>query len=284
MFTPIAIGFIAYFCWLSRLQLKETFQQAKPIWLIISISLWILLHFISPLFTIALFKRWQLPLDYSKAFWIHSSRLPAKYLPGGIWHSVARAADYHKHGINKNYLGSYLLIENLLVASVTMALGGSIIINIISEPVWLLLIKTIIIFSICIIVLLPWLIDKHLLSICFSSPKYYYAAVSIAIIYWLTAASSFVCFLKAFPELDLAVSYLISGGIYIFSWSIGFIALFAPQGIGVAEFISSKLLSQNHAGSYFIALLTSFRLVALIGDSTTYGLLKLMSGKRLECR
>ena len=280
-FTPLAFTFLSYFFWQSRAELGITFQQANPIWLISSITLWMLLHFISPLFTIIVFSGCSLSLNYSKAFCIHSKRLPAKYLPGGIWHTVARAADYHQHGFEPRYVGSYLLIENLVVAAITLALGGSLVVNLINESLWLILVGMLIIGGLCFIFLLPWLVNKHLLPVHATLRKLpYYSGVCCLLIYWLVAASAFICFLKAFPALSLAVSYLIAGGVYIFSWGIGFITLFAPQGIGVSEFISEKLLGTNTSSSHFIALLASFRVIVLSADLMTYGFSKIAFYKK----
>lgn len=272
LFTPVAIAFLSYYFWQSRAELSITFQQANLIWLIYSISLWMLLHFISPLFTIIVFNGCSLSLSYTKAFWIHSKRLPAKYLPGGIWHTVARAADYHQHGIEPRFVGSYLLIENLAVAAVTLAIGGSMIFHLLNETHWLLLVGTLIIGGLSVILLLPWLVNRHLFPAQTTLQKlHYYFGVCCILIYWFVAASAFICFIQAFPAINLAVSYVISGGVYIFSWGIGFITLFAPQGIGVSEFISEKLLGANTSSRHFIALLVSFRLIVFIADLLTYG-------------
>ncbi len=280
LFTPVAITFLSYYFWQSRAELIITFQQAKIIWLTFSITLWILLHFISPLFTIIVFNGCSLSLSYTKAFWIHSKRLPAKYLPGGIWHTVARAADYHQHGIEPRYVGSYLLIENLAVAAITLALGGSIVINLVKESHWFLLVVALIIGGLSIILLLPELVNRYLLPIHATLRKPpYYSGVCCILFYWVIAASSFVCFLQAFPAINLAVSHLISGGVYIFSWGIGFITLFAPQGIGVSELISEKLLEANTSSSHFISLLVSFRFIVFIADLLTYSFSKLFLKK-----
>lgn len=281
LFTPLAIAFLGYIFWQSRAELMLTFQQANIFWLSCSIAFWTLLHFISPLFTIIVFRGCSLSLNYSKAFWIHSKRLPAKYLPGGIWHTVARAADYHQHGIEPRFVGSYLLIENLVIAAITLALGGSLVVNLLNESIWSALVGILIFGGTFFILVLPWLVNKHLLPVHTTLRNLpYYSGVCCLLIYWLVAAGAFICFLKAFPAISLAVSYVIAGGVYIFSWGIGFITLFAPQGIGVSEFISEKLLGANASSSHFIALLASFRVIVLCADLMTYGFSKMAFYKK----
>ena len=281
LFTPLAIAFLSYIFWQSKTELLLTFQQANLFWLSCSVAFWMLLNFISPLFTIIVFRGCSLSLNYSKAFWIHCKRLPAKYLPGGIWHTVARAADYHLHGIEPRLVGSYLLIENLVITAITLALGGSLVVNLLNESIWSALIGMLIIGGTFFILVLPWLVNKHLLPIHTTLRNLpYYSGVCCLLIYWLIAASAFICFLKAFPRISLAVSYTVAGGVYIFSWVICFITLFAPQGIGVSEFISEKLLGSNASSNHFIALLVSFRVIVLCADLTTYGLSKIAFYKK----
>ena len=280
LFTPLAIAFLCFFFWQSRVELSITFQQANLIWLTSSVALWMLLHFISPLFTIIVFSGCSLSLNYFKAFWIHSKRLPAKYLPGGIWHTVARAADYHQHGFEPRYVGSYLLIENLIIAAITLAIGGSLVISLLNDSLWVSIVAMLIFGSLCVILLLPLLINKHILPIQVTLLKLpYFSGVFCLLIYWIIAAGAFICFLQAFPAINLIGSYLITGGVYIFSWGIGFITIFAPQGIGISEFITEKLLKTNISSSHFIALLASFRVIVLIADLTTYGLSKILFHK-----
>jgi len=109
VFTPFALFFLVYFGWQSQGILVEIFSNAQIHLLLTSIFLWLLLHFISPLFTVIVFHGCKISISYKDAFYIHAGRLPAKYLPGGIWHSVARAADYHQRRIEPRYIATYLL-------------------------------------------------------------------------------------------------------------------------------------------------------------------------------
>jgi hypothetical protein len=105
----------------------------------------------------------------------------------------------------------------------------------------------------------------------------YYFSIICIIIYWIIAAIAFVCFLTAFKGLGLSVSYIQAGGIYIFSWAVGFIALFAPQGIGVSEFISGQLLATDMSTKTLTALLALFRFIVFIGDILTWFLANIIS-------
>jgi len=269
-FTPLALLFLGYFGWQSREIFTALLIDAQPDRLILSALLWMSLHFFAPVFTLIIFKSSALSLNYKKIVLIHALRLPAKYLPGGIWHSAARASDYHQQGLSTRYIGSYLLLENMVAAAVTLALGGLIVLQLPEngQP-WFVqpLILTISSLASAAVILLPWLFDRFIFPSQHALPKpAYFSSIICLIAYWLLAATAFVSFLSAFKGLGLSVSYIEAGGIYIFSWGIGFITLFAPQGIGVAEFISGQLLNADISKSSFIALLASFRLIIFIGD------------------
>ncbi len=269
-FTPLALLCLGYFGWQSREIFTALLIDAQLDRLILSALLWMSLHFFAPVFTLIIFKSSALSLNYKKIVLIHALRLPAKYLPGGIWHSAARASDYHQQGLSTRFIGSYLLLENMVAASVTLALGGFIVLQLPEngQP-WFVksLVLTISSTSCVAILVLPWLFERFIFPSQHVLPKpAYFFSIICLIAYWLLAATAFVAFLSAFKGLGLSVSYIQAEGIYIFSWGIGFITLFAPQGIGVAEFVSGQLLNTDINKSSFIALLASFRLIVFIGD------------------
>jgi hypothetical protein len=55
-------------------------------------------------------------------------------------------------------------------------------------------------------------------------------------------------------------------GIYLFSWGVGFLAIFAPQGIGVFEFVASELMASPVGFMGLAALIAGFRIVVLVAD------------------
>ncbi len=274
-FTPVALGFIGYFFWESKDLFMEIFNSSNIFWLISSTLLWMLLHFSFPIFTRIILKSYELPLNYKELLWIHIKRLPAKYIPGGIWHAVARISDYSQKGIKNYNIASYLVIENISIATVTLILGGSVVLSMLDQETWQYIIIFLIVSCSLTIIGLPLFLKINIFSLRQPiSKKYYYIGILYLFIYWIIVASSFVCFLKSFPNNVLSVSPITSGGIYIFSWGIGFISLFSPQGIGISEYISGQLIESSLDKHTFIALLASFRIIIFIADASTWLLLK----------
>ncbi len=72
-------------------------------------------------------------------------------------------------------------------------------------------------------------------------------------------------------------------GTYLFSWGAGFVAFFAPQGIGVFEFVSGKLLEGQLDLGHAVALMASFRVIVLAGDLFAWAVV-LVRFRRLSVR
>ena len=277
LFTPLSIAFLLYLGWRSQDTLSSIANTANASWLIGSVVCWLALHLIAPLFTTLVFRSAKKTLSYRSAFLIHAGRLPAKYLPGGIWNAVARAGDYHEHGFTGRHVAAYLLIENLVAAAVTLTVGGIVVATLANIPaLWFTIALASAASAICgglapclraRLACLPWMANRHLLPADESLPYSAYGyGVACLFAYWMVAAASFICFIQSFPELGISVSLLQTAGIYLFSWGIGFITVFAPQGIGVSEFVSGNLLGTSIGVGGTAALLLGFRLTALLAD------------------
>jgi len=272
IFTPVALLFIGFYAWQARETLSDILIQANILLLVTSIFLWAALHLISPLFSHLFFKACNHSISYRNAFNIHSKRLPAKYLPGGIWHSVVRAVDYHEIGIDKKRIGLFLIVESLLALAVSSTLGGYIVSQFQGlSSTWLIISSVSFWGGLLATVILPIVMKRmsklhvHKLSL-----KYYCLAVVTVYCYWIIAGVSFIQFVNAFPLLLPELSNIETGAAYIFSWSIGFLAIFSPQGVGVSEFVLSEILQSTINASTMLALFATYRVVILLGDTFTW--------------
>lgn len=280
VFTPLSIFVILVFVWQSRAELDEILQNGDWILLLASLVLWIVTNILSPLVTVYLFRSYQMPITYGTALMIHCNRLPAKYLPGGIWHSVGRAADYTALGYRGKKIGMYFLMENFLLVSVTLGISAGFIDDMISIPTLRIVVS-----------LLPYCMGLGLLVFPISlqilfksdffSTKSYFMALGLLVVYWCSIGITFVTYISAFEGLQLEASTVETAAIYIFSWVLGYVALFAPQGIGVAEYISSTLLTNGSGAGAILALLVGFRVLVLIADLIAWFLLSLKRTKSI---
>lgn len=268
VFSVLALGSISVFAWLSHTQILQVFQERDTSLLVASMVAWALLHTVSPLTNRWLFQSIGHSLAYSNTLSIHIRNLPAKYLPGGIWHSVARVVNYAELGIPKRDIGAYVVVENLLIAATALGLGGALTL-LTSAPtgVWYWIILGLVLASTVVFLALPFMGASRGMTL---KPMWYGGTFLLNTGYWALTALSFALFMQALPGATSGDAQVSLGGVYIFSWGIGFITPFAPQGIGVSEAVSSQLIHSDLSGGSLFVLVASFRVVVLCGDLSVW--------------
>ncbi len=273
IFAVTAFTFIGYFAWDSRGQAGAIIAQADVALLLLSIMIWITLHFVAPWFPASIFGSFSSRLSFRDAFYINASKLPAKYLPGGVWHSVARIEGYHGSGVRARNIALYFLVENIGAAGVTLLVGACLMMmsNHLT-PAFYNLFKAIIFVALICLLLMPVIINRYLLKDAHLSSKHYLVGMLVLFFYWIGAGLSFFIYVLSMPSLEGALGVIEIMGVYLFSWGIGFLALFAPQGIGVSEYVASLLMPGTLTPSVMITLLASFRVIILIADLSTWAI------------
>lgn len=267
LFTPIAIAFLCYFVWLARHDLAILMSEASALLLLMALLSWCLFNIATPLLSFMLLGACGSKVGCRQAIAIHASRLPARYVPGGVWHTVGRVMDYRQFGIEPRHLTAFVVMENGLAVAVAMAVGGGVVFVSHSDSPWGLIAG---VSSLAGAVAIPalWIVVNRTILV---RPDRlpvadYMCAVGAMAVIWAIATGAFLLYLNAFPYAMDDHTQVEMGGIYLFSWGVGFLSFFAPQGIGVFEMISSEL-TQNSIGFVgFAALIGGFRLVVLVAD------------------
>jgi len=267
LFTPVAIAFLFYFIWLSRHDLAATFGTAAFEFVAFAVAAWCLFNMVTPLIAVVLFANLGLRVSWRQALAIHASRLPARYVPGGVWHTVGRVLDYRGLGVQARHLTAFVILENGLAAALALAIGGAAVFAT-REPDQLATIAAV--SSIAGIVALPVIfivINRRVFAGAdhFKGRSYLTSVVLMTGI-WLLATTAFLSYLGAFSSSIGSPDPVEMGGIYLFSWGVGFLSIFAPQGIGVFEIISSKLADSPLGFAGLAALISGFRLIVLVAD------------------
>lgn len=267
MFTPIALAFLVYFAWRSRTELSNLLDNALLLNLCLAAVVWALLHALSPLFAVAAFGACGARIDRKTAFSIHIARLPARYLPGGIWHTVGRVMDYRQQGIAKRQISAFVALENGMALSLTLALGGAILYSFRGTDSLGIIagfasIAGVIGLPVILVILNSRVLDETNRISAFA----YLKCALLMLVFWGGAAAAFLCYLSAFPAATGSYGAIEMAGIYLFSWGVGFLAIFAPQGIGVFEFVASELMVTPIGFMGLAALIAGFRLVVLMAD------------------
>lgn len=267
VFTLLAVACLAYFGWQSRTLLFEIASDAAPLQLMLATGLWLIMHLLSPLFVQTVFRSSGHDIGYLAATHIHLANLPARYIPGGIWHTVGRIAAFRELGIDARRITLFVICENSIAVAVAFLIGGSVLYLIRGAQNWGDVAALCAAGGALALVLLPVVIRRWLLRETGGSPvSNYLVSVVIVAVSWCVASLSFVQFVAAFPGLGLATGWLETAAVYLFSWGVGFLAVFAPQGVGVFEVMAGELLRGSLELAGFAVLLAGFRAVIFAAD------------------
>ncbi len=279
IFLPVALAFLAYFAWESYELLVDIVRSAKPLKLAVAVLVWMLMHALSPLFSMLIFRARNVPLSYKTAARVHIVNLPARYIPGGIWHTVGRIAGFRDMDIGQRDISIFVFLENLLAVCVAFMIGGSLLAANRGLDGWGQIAALSAVGGAVFLLASPFILSLRVIQGDDRFPTRDYVAVTIVTaISWCIAATAFVIYLSAFPGLALQAAPLETAGAYLFSWGVGFIAIFAPQGIGVFEVVAADLMGGAGTFMSVAALLAGFRIIVLAADATVWVALHALSG------
>lgn len=271
LFGPIAIVFLLAAGWHSREVFQTVISQTDAIPIVLAIALWSSLHLLSPVFSWIVLHDAGVRIDYGCLLNIHVGRLPARYLPGGIWHTVSRVVDLHEKGVTRSQLSLMLLLENILPIGVALTLGG-LCLRTAGNTSWPA------VSAIAIgptILLSGYLMVRRIFPTKLPrvSPSAYLKSVAVTFAFWTGAATAFFLYWSAFPAARFSLPTLEIYGVYLVSWVAGFITIFAPQGIGVFESVAGLLLRTSMTFGGAAILVAGFRVAVLLADMLAFGVL-----------
>ena len=239
--------------------------------LAITVLLWASLNLLAPIFTWLVLREAGVGISYGVLLRIQVGRLPAKYLPGGIWQTVSRMMDLHRLGVDRSQLSALVMLENLVPLAVTLTMGG--VCTLIASSAKLFALAAML-GGVVLLTCLPILLRHRLLlhNRGFALRIYFFVALT-AVAFWCIAATAFACYWYSFPVTHVDVSRLQVYGAYLLAWSAGFISVFSPQGIGVFESVISLLLKGALPFGEVAVLAAGFRAATLAADFIAYGTL-----------
>jgi hypothetical protein len=163
-----------------------------------------------------------------------------------------------------------VILENLLPPAIALALGSAIM-AIAGKPLWLCaaggLCGLILLLGLPILLRHPLLLHQQRLPL-----LAYLRLAALSTAFWLSAATAFVCYWAAVSNTPVSPALLEIAGTYLLSWVAGFVAIFAPQGIGVFEASIGMFLKGALPFSEIVLLAAGFRAAILLADAVVYGM------------
>lgn len=268
LFGPAAVLFLAVAGWHSRAVFVAVVEQAAPTLLLVTVILWALLHLLTPVFSWVVLREMGADIGYRTLLAIHVSRLPARYLPGGIWHTVSRVMDLHRLGVTRSQLSVMVLLENVVPVAVALILGG-LCFCMAGNATWLALAAT---AGGLLVLGGSFLMLRHrslrqARAFAFGS---YWKLAGVTSMFWIVAATAFYCYWSAFPDARESIPALQLYGAYLLAWVAGFVSVFAPQGIGVFESVAGLFLQGALTFAGAAVLAAGFRVAVLGADMLAF--------------
>jgi len=201
---------------------------------------------------------------------LHASAraLLARYLPGGIWYAAGRGALLRHHGISAPASATAGGLELALGAPVAVVVGTVLLAAAGEAPAWMAVAA---VLSLVAVVGLGGATIGRLVAHLVRRRGGEATAVpgvstlvrltAVLVSYWLAIGTLFWAYLEVVGSTTIA--WLDTVGAFGVSWGAGFIALFAPQGLGAFE---GTLVAVMDWGAEAVLLVAGFRAVLLARD------------------
>ena len=180
-------------------------------------------------------------LTFQQIFIIVSTTQLGKYIPGGVWHFVGRYNAYQNEEISLKKSTKALISENLwllsgaLIIGVLFGLQSTIGKKLLEEIGLSILPPYVLLYSILIFIFwILFLIAYDAISQKRFPPKDVMLIIRLIAVQTLTWVFLGISFLFLFPNASLNLAPDAIFGFTI-SWAIGYVAVFAPGGIGIRE-------------------------------------------------
>lgn len=198
-----------------------------------------------------------------------SRSLLARYVPGSVWFAVGRVALLRNAGLPVGPLSATAILE--MATSLTVVLMSGLAVLGLSGGIpggaaWMVFV------ALALIVatapggggrVMAWLAARRGIELALDW-RGYLRLIGINVVFWGWSAVTFLLYLRAFPAADEFRTLLVVGG-FLLTWGIGFLAPFAPQGIGVFE-LSMATVLQAEGIAPTVVVLGGYRLVLLARD------------------
>lgn len=205
-----------------------------------------------------------------------------KYIPGGIWHFVGRFGVYKLNGLSAKATTRALIMENLWLLGSAVATGVigvfltrfDLVANLINIPDTMLLA---ILFTlsaltlwIALLTIIHKVMNKHVAE---PLPNVFLVA-GIGLLLWTFIGGSFFVMFQDYPALTAP---LFIGG-YAVSWAVGYVAVFAPGGLGIREAVLAFVFS-NIASVDLIAVYAAMNRIIWVVAELIFGFVGMAKSK-----
>lgn len=266
LFLVCSIAFLIYVFIQNRAEVVSIFTLASYSTLLLAIFFWFSATLVMPAIAHTVLRDRENSISYGMLLSIHINRIPSKFLPGGVWQTFARAYDMNSLGVSKTDIGLVVLYENtysIILAAIVSTLGISLL------SVNELYAKLALILFIGSVATIPVAFAFRKRGFILTLGAYARLTV-ICSVFWVLACAAFYSYMNAIGLATSVDGVLLTAVYYLFSYVVGFVSIFAPQGIGVFEAVYAELASFDLPLTQAIVFVAGFRLLVMVSDMLTW--------------
>ena len=222
---------------------------------------------------------------YIETLGIYGLSSLGKYIPGGIWQFVGRFGVYKVNGLSGKASTRAMILENIWLLGSAVAIGVigvfltrfDLIAGLLNLPnhQWLAILFTILALGLWIIVLK--IVHKTMRRHTAENIPSIFVVAGVGLLLWTLIGGSFFVMFHDFP---FSAAPLFIGG-YAVSWAVGYIAVFAPGGLGVREAALAFVFS-NIASVEMIAVYAAMNRIIWVIAEVLFGLVGMVQKQRLR--
>jgi len=208
-----------------------------------------------------------------------------KYIPGGIWHFVGRFGVYKINGLSGKASTRAMILENIWLLGSAVATGVigvfltrfDLIAGLLNLPnhQWLAILFTILALGLWIVVLK--IVHKTMRRHTAENIPSIFVVAGVGLLLWTFIGGSFFVMFHDFP---FSAAPLFIGG-YAVSWAVGYIAVFAPGGLGVREAALAFVFS-NIASVEMIAVYAAMNRIIWVIAEVLFGLVGMVQKQGMQ--
>ena len=258
-----------------REQVGEVVSGAQPAWLAAALLGSVGQLLATSLIWVVALRALRTPVGLRASFEATAGAVAARYLPGSVLYAAARVVALRRSGVPAATLSAVAALEMLLVPAVGAVLGvlllGSTAVGA-AASVPLLLAG-----AVAAVLAVPPLLNLGLRLLGRRTgtpparlrPGVVLRTALCVVAYWVSAATVVLLYLRAFDAPGDDVPLLHAAGAYVLAWTLGWLAVVAPQGVGVVEVTFAALVSAVAPGTdaaSLVVVLAGYRLLVLVRD------------------
>ena len=222
---------------------------------------------------------------YIETLGIYGLSSLGKYIPGGIWQFVGRFGVYKVNGLSGKASTRAMILENIWLLGSAVAIGVigvfltrfDLIAGLLNLPnhQWLAILFTVLALGLWIVVLK--IVHKTMRRHTAENIPSIFVVAGVGLLLWTFIGGSFFFMFHDFP---FSAAPLFIGG-YAVSWAVGYIAVFAPGGLGVREAALAFVFS-NIASVEMIAVYAAMNRIIWVIAEVLFGLVGMVQKQGMQ--